>query len=358
MFLVGIDIPNVNLLVVEDADRFGLSQLHQLRGRIGRAGSLSGLKCHCLLLTTAANGSHGDDSTSLTRLEVLRETMSGNEIANADFMLRGPGEFLGFLQSGIKTGFTVNPDNHWDMLESASVLGRGFFTTDGTISRTSSGTNESPSTANDLLLHNLRQEKIMVHYDQTHASLPRGFALRVIMALFAHWRHGPANDNNALDAFVDLHQLSASKNEEDNLVNDKILSLLQSFCDGSNIGYEILPRDDALSHSNNNVMVDSVLPVKPHVAVLSSNVSSSAFNLGYSLKIHHSQNALVQTTIQRPVKNRVNLMEEDVVFIVLDVETTGLDERTSHVIQLAAKVLGSNNEEDLFSGKIRCAGRS
>jgi len=86
-YLVGIDIPDVNILVVEDADRFGLSQLHQLRGRIGRAGSRPDLKCNCLLLSSAS----GDSQNSFSRLEVLRKSSRGDQIADADFMLRGPG---------------------------------------------------------------------------------------------------------------------------------------------------------------------------------------------------------------------------------------------------------------------------
>ena len=86
---VGIDIPDVNILIVEDADRFGLSQLHQLRGRIGRAGSRPDLKCNCLLLSDAAAN---QEDSSLSRLQILQKCSRGDQIADADFMLRGPGE--------------------------------------------------------------------------------------------------------------------------------------------------------------------------------------------------------------------------------------------------------------------------
>ena len=87
---VGIDIPDVNILIVEDADRFGLSQLHQLRGRIGRAGSKLDLKCNCLLLSNSIG--QQQEGSSLSRLQILQQTTRGEEIADADFMLRGPGE--------------------------------------------------------------------------------------------------------------------------------------------------------------------------------------------------------------------------------------------------------------------------
>lgn len=88
---VGIDIPGANILIVENADRFGLSQLHQLRGRIGRAGNRSDISCHCLLLTNVI-GANQEGPTSLTRLQILQKSNRGEEIADADFLLRGPGE--------------------------------------------------------------------------------------------------------------------------------------------------------------------------------------------------------------------------------------------------------------------------
>ena len=77
---------------MEDADRFGLSQLHQLRGRIGRKGSREDLHCHCLLLSNVTSAQERDDSNSLTRLQILTRTNKGSEIADADLLLRGPGK--------------------------------------------------------------------------------------------------------------------------------------------------------------------------------------------------------------------------------------------------------------------------
>jgi ATP-dependent DNA helicase RecG len=89
---VGVDVPNASVMVVEHAERFGLSQLHQLRGRVGRGAA----KSHCLLLAHFRRA--GDEARE--RLRVMERTQDGFELARADLKLRGPGEFLGTRQSG------------------------------------------------------------------------------------------------------------------------------------------------------------------------------------------------------------------------------------------------------------------
>ncbi|RFC44871.1 MAG: ATP-dependent DNA helicase RecG [Verrucomicrobia bacterium] len=88
---VGIDVPNANMMLIENSERFGLAQLHQLRGRVGRGAH----KSYCILLTDAA------DPESLKKLEVLERTTNGFDIAEADWELRGPGDLLGTAQSGL-----------------------------------------------------------------------------------------------------------------------------------------------------------------------------------------------------------------------------------------------------------------
>lgn len=88
---VGVDVPNASLMVIEHAERFGLSQLHQLRGRVGRGSAAS----VCLLLYQSPLG-----PTAKQRLRTMRETTDGFEIARRDLQIRGPGEFLGARQSG------------------------------------------------------------------------------------------------------------------------------------------------------------------------------------------------------------------------------------------------------------------
>jgi len=88
---VGVDVPNATVMLVENAETFGLAQLHQLRGRIGRGAHES----FCILISEARN------KESQERLRVLEETTDGFKIAEADLKLRGPGELLGQQQSGL-----------------------------------------------------------------------------------------------------------------------------------------------------------------------------------------------------------------------------------------------------------------
>jgi ATP-dependent DNA helicase RecG len=89
---VGIDIPHASLIVIEHAERFGLSQLHQLRGRVGR----SDIPSFCILMSHRRGS---EDATK--RLRVMEQTNDGFKIAEEDLAIRGPGEFMGTRQSGI-----------------------------------------------------------------------------------------------------------------------------------------------------------------------------------------------------------------------------------------------------------------
>lgn len=88
---VGIDVPNANLMLIENAERFGLAQLHQLRGRVGRGSH----KSYCILLTDLT------DHEAVEKLQVLERTSNGFDIAEADWEMRGPGDLLGTAQSGL-----------------------------------------------------------------------------------------------------------------------------------------------------------------------------------------------------------------------------------------------------------------
>jgi ATP-dependent DNA helicase RecG len=118
---VGIDVPNASVMVIEHAERFGLSQLHQLRGRVGRGSQQS----FCVLV-----GADELSDTATERLQILVESGDGFEIAEKDLDLRGPGEFLGRRQSGLP-GFRVAHilrDLH--VLEAARLEAEAILKTD------------------------------------------------------------------------------------------------------------------------------------------------------------------------------------------------------------------------------------
>ncbi len=103
---VGVDVPNASIMVIENADRFGLAQLHQLRGRIGRGPYSS----YCILVAGSKS------PLSRERLEVLRDTTSGFEVAEADLRLRGAGQFFGTMQHGAGDLKIVNVMKDTDIL--------------------------------------------------------------------------------------------------------------------------------------------------------------------------------------------------------------------------------------------------
>jgi ATP-dependent DNA helicase RecG len=107
---VGIDVPNATLMVVEHAERFGLSQLHQLRGRVGRGSAQS----RCILLTPGKLSEDGEK-----RLRVMESTSDGFRIAEADLEIRGPGDFLGTRQSGMPDFRVANILRDGTILEQA-----------------------------------------------------------------------------------------------------------------------------------------------------------------------------------------------------------------------------------------------
>ncbi len=107
---VGIDFPNANLIIIENANKFGLAQLHQLRGRVGR-GSKQGT---CILLFK-----DGLSKNAIKRIKILKESDDGFYIAEEDLKLRGFGDLIGYQQSGIKNFRFADPINHIDLFELA-----------------------------------------------------------------------------------------------------------------------------------------------------------------------------------------------------------------------------------------------
>jgi len=105
-----MDVPNTTVMLIENAERFGLAQLHQLRGRVGRGKAQS----YCVLLTGAALSKEGRE-----RLRVMQESTDGFYVAEQDLQIRGPGELLGTKQSGLPELRVGNVLHHTTCLEQA-----------------------------------------------------------------------------------------------------------------------------------------------------------------------------------------------------------------------------------------------
>jgi ATP-dependent DNA helicase RecG len=118
---VGVDVPEAGVMVIEHAERFGLAQLHQLRGRVGRGDRPSS----CLLLYGEPLG-----ATARARLEVLRSTADGFRIAEQDLRLRGPGELLGTRQSGVPAFRLADLGAHADLMAAARDDARAVLARD------------------------------------------------------------------------------------------------------------------------------------------------------------------------------------------------------------------------------------
>jgi ATP-dependent DNA helicase RecG len=118
---VGVDVPEATIIVIEHAERFGLAQLHQLRGRVGRGEKASS----CVLLYQSPLTEGGKE-----RLDTLRKTTDGFEIAEADFRLRGPGDLLGLRQSGLPTFRVLDIANDANLIEIARTDAKSVLMAD------------------------------------------------------------------------------------------------------------------------------------------------------------------------------------------------------------------------------------
>jgi ATP-dependent DNA helicase RecG len=122
---VGVNVPNASVMIVESAERFGLSQLHQLRGRVGRGAEQS----YCILMT-----GHKLSSDSKTRLETMVKTSDGFEIAEVDLRLRGPGDIMGTQQSGVLNLKIADIIKDKDILQSARFYAKKLLKEDPALS--------------------------------------------------------------------------------------------------------------------------------------------------------------------------------------------------------------------------------
>ena len=135
---VGVNVPNASVMVIESAERFGLSQLHQLRGRVGRGAEQS----FCILMT-----GHKLSQDSKVRLETMTRTSDGFEIAEVDLRLRGPGDIMGTQQSGVLNLKIANIIKDKDILQSARFYAKRILSSDPSLS----------SAENKVILYTYRQ---------------------------------------------------------------------------------------------------------------------------------------------------------------------------------------------------------
>ena len=141
---VGVNVPNASVMVIENAERFGLSQLHQLRGRVGRGADQS----YCILVTT-----YKLTEETRKRLEIMVQTNDGFEIAEADLKLRGPGDLEGTQQSGLPIELSIASLAHdGQLLSDARSYAEHVLAHDPTL--------ENP--VNAILASELRKDKYLV----------------------------------------------------------------------------------------------------------------------------------------------------------------------------------------------------
>jgi ATP-dependent DNA helicase RecG len=117
---VGVNVPNATVMVIENAERFGLAQLHQLRGRVGRGTEQS----FCILVSDSKN------KITKQRLKIMTESTDGFVIADTDLKLRGPGEFFGTKQHGLPEMKIANLYTDTQILKLAQAAAKNLFTTD------------------------------------------------------------------------------------------------------------------------------------------------------------------------------------------------------------------------------------
>ena len=122
---VGVGVPNASLIILENADRFGLSQLHQLRGRVGRGKHQS----YCVLITSNRN------QETRARLKVLTQTTDGFRISEEDLKLRGPGDFFGKRQHGLPQMRIADLAGDTRLLKEAQEAAQALLAEDPTLDR-------------------------------------------------------------------------------------------------------------------------------------------------------------------------------------------------------------------------------
>lgn len=335
---VGIDVPDADVLVVEDANDFSLAQLHQLRGRIGRAATMNNdtrrPRPQCLLISRAAEDDIGAQSSSrsMSRLQFLQQTSDGADVADFDFMMRGPGEVQGTKQSGVFSGRAIDADSHYGLIDASKRYGRALadFELEGNGPAFSECSDDSK-----LLLDVLSHGKARPYYDCCKISTLPGFALRSMMMLFADKKIGTVIES--LEILQRLDGVRSLLAPQDDALHAKVVAFAKEVC--QHTAHLTKPPQSELSDKK---------------LLLSTNTSSAKERGEHTAQVTEPQQTElvslpskphVAAASQLPRQNSIDLRNSDVTYLIVDVETTGLDDKSSYVIQLAAKVYG---EDDTF----------
>lgn len=387
---VGVDIPSVTILVVESADRFGLSQLHQLRGRVGRVISTNwemventsrNLDCHCVLLTTKQQSIPNEKSLSMRRLQVLKDTDDGEQIALADFTMRGPGELLGRRQSGFRSGYSIVACSHWGMIAAASKLGRSFLETKRIASSNKGITEEQKGTAKSSFSKQIEgfgcsREGFIIEscfenaahrtdINNASAASMSGLTLRAYLALFGHWK--PSSEQHQSTGYY-FSLLSGAleslgqPSDFDKVVERKFLSLAEGlgdiketseYKDSTSVEESRKWKELSVSVSTKGIpanasFVKSQDQLKEMNGITEERVGKRIAPVAKSglNNVAESRSTDFLKVIHNSNFQRINLQnDEDVAILLLDVETTGLNPGAHYITQVAAKILGS---DDIF----------
>ena len=255
-------------------------------------------------------------------------------MADFDFMLRGPGDVQGTKQSGVFSGRVVDADAHYGLLDASKRYGRALadFESDGNGPAFSECSDDSK-----LLLDVLSQGKSRPYYDCCKVSTVQGFALRSMMMLFSDKKSGAVIES--LDTMQKYDATRSFMAPLDDALHAKIVAFAREACQHTAHLTEppqslVLPINTpsvtlAKERGQHTAQVTEpqqselsskfALPAKPHVAVS-----------------------------QLPRQRSIDLRNSDLTYLIVDVETTGLDDKSNYVIQLAAKIYGSHSEDDVF----------